>query len=133
MPEPRILFVCLHGAAKSVVAATHFERLAAARGLRAHATFAGTEPDHEILPRVVQELLAEGVDVRSLRPRRVTEADVASAWRVITFGCEVTAPAAGPRVERWDDVPAVSEGYEPARAAIDAHLMRLIAELQTGP
>lgn len=132
MSEHRVLFVCLHGAAKSVVAATHFERLAAARGLRAHAAFAGTEPDPEIQPRVVRELLAEGVDVQSLRPRGVTEADVASASRVITFGCEVTAPAAGPPVERWDDVPAVSDGYETARAAIDAHLVRLIEELQTG-
>jgi arsenate reductase (thioredoxin) len=133
MREHQILFVCLHGAAKSVVAATHFERLAAARGLRARATFAGTEPDPEILPRVVQELLAEGVDVRALRPRQVTESDVAWASRVITFGCEVTAPADGPPVERWDDVPAVSEGYGTARATIDAHLVRLIAELQTGP
>lgn len=132
MLEHRVLFVCLHGAAKSVVAASHFERMAAAHGLHARAAFAGTEPDPEIQPRVVQELLAEGVDVRALRPRRVTEADVASASRVITFGCEVTAPAGGPPVERWDDVPAVSEGYERARTAIDAHLVRLVAELQTG-
>jgi hypothetical protein len=132
MDEPRVLFVCLHGAAKSVVAAAHFERLAAARGLRARAAFAGTEPDPEILPRVVQALLAEGVDVRTLRPRRVTEGDVASAARVVTFGCEVVVPAGGPPVERWDDVPAVSEGYETACAAIDARLERLVAELHPG-
>ena len=130
MPEPHVLFVCLHGAAKSVIAATHFERLAAARGLRARATFAGTEPDPEILPRVVKELRAEGIDVQALRPRRVTDADIAASSRVITFGCEVTAPPAGPPIERWDDVPAVSDGYETARAAIDAHLVRLLDALE---
>ena len=130
MPEPRILFVCLHGAAKSVLAARRFERLAAARGLRARADFAGTEPDPEIAPRVVKELLGEGIDVRALRPRRVAQADVAAVSRVITFGCDVAAPAGGPAVERWDDVPAVSDGYERATAAIDAHLARLLDELQ---
>ena len=92
MLEPRILFVCLHGAAKSVLAARRFERLAAARGLRAQADFAGTEPDPEIAPRLVKELLGEGIDVRALRPRRLTQADVAAASRVITFGCDVAAP-----------------------------------------
>jgi protein-tyrosine-phosphatase len=130
MLEPRILFVCLHGAAKSVLAARRFERLAAARGLRAQADFAGTEPDPEIAPRLVKELLGEGIDVRALRPRRLTQADVAAASRVITFGCDVAAPAGGPTVERWDDVPPVSDGYERARSAIDAHLARLLDELQ---
>src|SRR5215207_1472346 len=46
-PRPRVLFVCLHGAAKSVVGAAHFRRLAAARGLDIDAVAAGTEPDDE--------------------------------------------------------------------------------------
>lgn len=69
-PPARLLFVCLHGAAKSVIAARHLERLAAARGLRIAADFAGAEPDPEIAPRVVAALLAEGIDVRGLRPGR---------------------------------------------------------------
>src|SRR4029453_17394056 len=47
-PQPRVLFVCLHGAAKSVVAAAHFRRLASARGLSISAVAAGTEPDAEV-------------------------------------------------------------------------------------
>ena len=46
--QSRVLFVCLHGAAKSVVAAAHFRRLAAARGLAIGAVAAGTEPDAEL-------------------------------------------------------------------------------------
>ncbi|MEK7387730.1 MAG: phosphotyrosine protein phosphatase [candidate division NC10 bacterium] len=124
-----VLFVCLHGAAKSVLAAADFERLARARGCAARAVFAGTEPDPEIAPKVLGELLAEGVDLRGERPRRVTPEDVAGAWRVVTFGCELGPLAAGAPVERWDDVPAVSEDFRKARAAIDARLTRLLADL----
>lgn len=129
MAELRALFVCLHGAAKSVIAATHFRRLAERRGLRADATFAGTEPDAEIAPRVVKELLAEGIDVQGLRPRLVTADDVASAARIVTFDCDLSGLGPTVAVDRWDDVPAVSDGYEAAREAIDARVARLVDEL----
>ncbi len=124
-----VLFVCLHGAAKSVLAAADFERLARARGRAARAVFAGTEPDPEIAPKVLAELLVEGVDLRGQRPRRVTPEDVAGAWRVVTFGCELGPLAAEVAVERWDDVPAVSDDFRKARAAIDARLTRLLDDL----
>ena len=125
-----VLFVCLHGAAKSVLAAADFERLARERGLDARAEFAGTEPDPEIAPRVLAALGAEGVDLGGRRPRRVTRADVESAARVVTFGCDLGAlAAAGPPIEQWD-VPAVSDDFGKARAAIDARLARLVDELQ---
>jgi protein-tyrosine-phosphatase len=132
MTESSVLFVCLHGAAKSVIAAAHFRRLAEQRGLRAEATFAGTEPDPEIAPRVARALLAEGIDVQSLRPRLVTAADVASASRIVSFGCDLAALDPKVAVDRWDDVPAVSDGYEAAREAIDARVARLVDEL-AGP
>lgn len=124
-----VLFVCLHGAAKSVLAAADLERLARQRGFRARAAFAGIEPDPEIAPKVVGELLVEGVDLRAQRPRRVTREDVAGAWRVVTFGCELGDLAAGVPLERWDDVPAVSDDFGKARAAIDARLARLLDDL----
>lgn len=129
MAEHRVLFVCLHGAAKSVIAATHFRRLAGQRGLRVEAAFAGTEPDPEIAPRVVKELLAEGIDVQGLRPGLVTADDVASSTRIVTFGCGLGDWAPAIPVHRWDDVPAVSDGYEAARAAIDARVARLVDQL----
>ncbi len=127
-----VLFVCLHGAAKSVLAAADFERLAAERGLALTAEAAGTEPDPEMAPAVVAALRAEGVDLRGKRPRHVTAADTARADRIVTFGCELgeAMPAAVP-VERWDDVPAVSENLPLARAAIRRHLDRLLDECAT--
>ena len=124
-----ILFVCLHGAAKSVLAAADLLRLATERGLAVTADSAGTEPDPEIAPAVVAALRAEGTDLGRRRPRPVTAADTARADRVVTFGCDLgdAAPAAVP-VERWDDVPAVSENLPAARAAIRRHLDRLLDE-----
>jgi len=128
-PSRSVLFVCLHGAAKSVLAAADFERLAAERGLAITADSAGTEPDPEIAPGVAAALRADGVDLGPRRPRRVTAADTARADRVVTFGCELgeAMPATVP-VERWDDVPAVSENLPIARAAIRRHLDRLLDE-----
>jgi len=128
-PSRSVLFVCLHGAAKSVLAAADFKKLAAERGLAVTADAAGTEPDPAIAPGVVATLRAEGIDLGQARPRRVTAADTARADRVVTFGCELgdATPAAVP-VERWDDVPAVSEDLPLARAAIRRHLDRLLDE-----
>src|SRR2546426_3733861 len=111
MSDRTVVFVCLHGAAKSLIAATLFQRLADERGLSERSTFAGTEPEPAVQPNVVVRLLEEGVDVRPLRPRRVTRDELASAWRVVSFGCDLAALAPDARIERWDDVPAVSEDY----------------------
>jgi len=132
MATPTVLFVCLHGSAKSVIAAEHFRRLAAARGIHVDALSSGTEPDSEIPPKVVQGLLADGIDVRGCRPHRVTRADLESASRVVTFGCELgdLAPS-GLAVERWDDVPLVSEDFARARDAIVTRVSRLLDESAT--
>jgi protein-tyrosine-phosphatase len=128
--SPRVVFVCLHGAAKSVVAAAHFRRLAADRGLSVGAVAAGTEPDAELAPGAVKGLAAEGLTPSPARPRPVTLYDLTRAARVVSFGCEV---AVGPdrRAEQWE-VPAVSEGYAAARDQIVARVERLVSDLATG-
>ena len=121
-----VLFVCLHGSAKSLIVAEHFRRLAGARGLATEADSGGLEPDDAIPARVVQGLRDDGIDVQGRRPRRPTAADVDGATVVVSF-CDLAelAPHAR-RIERWDDVPAVSEGFEQARDAIVARVSRLL-------
>ena len=131
-PAPRrVLFVCLHGAAKSVIAAAHFRRQAAARGHARAAAAAGVEPDATLAPGAVKGLAGESLSAAPARPRPVTLYDLSSAARVVSFGCDVTSPAGQP-VERWDDVPAVSDGYAAARDRIVARVERLVAELAAG-
>jgi protein-tyrosine-phosphatase len=129
-PRPRVLFVCLHGAAKSVIAAAHFRRLATARGLSIDAVAAGTEPDPALAPGAVRGLAGDGLAAAPARPRPVTLYDLDSAARVVSFGCAIT-PARGQRVDQWE-VPAVSDGYEAARERIVAHVERLVGELANG-
>ena len=63
MPAPRtVVFVCLHGAAKSVIAGAHLNRLAAERGWDLCASAAGIEPEPEVPPQVRQGLRAQPAD-----------------------------------------------------------------------
>jgi protein-tyrosine-phosphatase len=126
----RVLFVCLHGAAKSVIGAAHFRRLAATRGLAVDAVAAGTEPDRELAPGAVKGLAGEGLRAAPSRPRPVTLYDLDSAARIVSFGCDVQPPK-GQRIEQWD-VPAVSEGYAAARDRIVANVEQLVSELAAG-
>jgi arsenate reductase (thioredoxin) len=125
----RLVFVCLHGSAKSLIAAEHFRRLAERQGMKMDVISAGTEPDLDIPTPVIAGLLEDGIDVRGRRPRQATREELAGSWRVVSFGCDLAdmAPPSVP-VERWDDIPAVSEDFGVARDRIVDRLARLLAE-----
>lgn len=125
-----ILFLCPHSAAKSVLAAAYFQRLADEHQLEARATFAGTEPDTVISPAVAELLQSEGLDVTGYTPRSVTAAELAQAGRVISLGCDVSYLASPElKLERWDDVPPPSQNLAAARTVILARVEQLMAEL----
>jgi arsenate reductase len=122
----RVLFVCLHGSAKSLIAAEYFNRMAVARGVAARAESAGLEPDDSIPSGVVQGMAGDGFDVRARRPRRPTAADVEGATTVVAFGCDLaTLGLSASRIEQWNDVPAVSEDFRRARDVIVDRVERL--------
>jgi protein-tyrosine-phosphatase len=125
-PRSKVVFVCLHGAAKSIVAAELFRRYAAERDFPVDILARGLEPDPELSPAAVAGLAAEGISVGTGRPTPLTEEDLAGASRVVAFGCAVSGvvPPTIP-VEQWT-VPAVSDGYGSARAAIGANLAGLL-------
>jgi arsenate reductase (thioredoxin) len=120
-----VLFVCLHGAAKSIVAAEYLGRL----GREIDVATAGVEPDDAIPEHVVRCLAGDGFDVTGLAPRRLTDAALAGADIVISLGCSLEAGSASRQLISWDDIPAVSEGYEPARDAIVRRLRTFLAEI----
>ena len=124
-----ILFVCEHGAAKSVMAAAHFNQRAKERKLPYRAVAKGTSPQEQLSEIAVKGLTAEGLVARPSRPEQVTAADVAGAARVVTFGCDTSKVAPEARPESWADVPGPSEDYAASRQAIDRHLDALLAEL----
>ena len=88
-----VLFVCVHNAGRSQMAKAMFNRLASERGLALRAESAGTEPGegvHDIVAEAMQEV---GFDLRSERPKPLTDDMVEQAQRVITMGCAIDSEA----------------------------------------
>src|SRR5437588_10260648 len=84
--SPTILFVCEHGAAKSVIATAYFNKLAAERGLPYRATFRGTSPQDELSVRAVAGLKEDGMVVPSGKPAPISDGDVANATHILAIG-----------------------------------------------
>jgi arsenate reductase (thioredoxin) len=131
----KILFLCPHGAAKSVLAATFAEREGQRLDLPIETAYAGTEPDEQIMPTVVAQLRAEGKDIAAQRPRHVTVADVQTADHIVSLGCsaeelDAIAPGVASRVEFWHEVPPVSQNLPVAYAVIQAKVQQLLGNLR---
>lgn len=127
-----VVFVCEHGSAKSLVAASLLERMARKEGLAIDAVSRGTAPDASVPAGVVQSLGDDGFDVAAFRPQALTAADVARAARVVAIGVDLGplgAPA-GHRAVRWDGVPPVSTRYPEARRDLTARIEGLLRELK---
>jgi arsenate reductase len=120
-----IVFVCEHGAAKSILAAAYFDQLAHQRGLNLKAIARGTNPDSELSEPTVDGLSNDGLTPTESIPQKLSLSDVQSAGRIVSF-CEIPKEYEELAiVERWDAVPAVSENYHKARDAILELLNRL--------
>jgi protein-tyrosine-phosphatase len=127
---PRVLFICPHGAAKSVLASAYFQRLAKERGLNVRVESAGTEPDAAVAPAVAAHLTRNGYPIPVTRPRQVTADDVSTADIVISIGCDLRdLPAPHGTLLKWDDVPAPSENFIGADEAIHKRVLALVDEL----
>jgi len=126
-----VVFVCEHGSAKSVIAAAHFNRLAAEKGLPYRAVARGTNPDEKIPAIVSNGLSADRLTVSGWQPTRVSAKDVQIAIQTITLGTELpkSIPIAAPRLTKWNDIPAVSENYAAAQEAIVRHITELLRQL----
>lgn len=122
-----IVFVCEHGAAKSMIAAAHFNRIAEQLGLEQRAIARGTTPDPEISLQTVEGLSEDGLSPTESMPQKLTQADLDSAQHVISF-CELPVEYRQKiKVEHWGDVPLVSADYKQARDVIIDHIRRLLA------
>lgn len=127
-----VLFLCPYGGAKSVIAASYFNRLAAERALPFHGVAAAAEEPYDAVPPPVAGFLKrDGFDLHAFKPRRVEEEDVRTASKVVAIDCSPNLD--GVPVERWDDVPKVSVDLEASAAAIRRHVEALVEELERRP
>jgi arsenate reductase (thioredoxin) len=128
--DEQIVFVCEHGAAKSVIATAYFNKLAAERGLPDRATYRGANPQAELSVSALKGLRDDGLAVPSTKPSPITPGDVTKATHIFAIGCSLPAHASSSgKAESWDDIPE-DQGYAAQRDAIKKHVERLLDQLQ---
>ncbi|WP_456285602.1 arsenate reductase ArsC [Microbacterium sp. JZ70] len=128
--RPAVLFVCVHNAGRSQMAAGYLQALA---GDRIDVLCAGSEPKDEINPVAVAAMAEEGIDISAATPKVLTVDAVRESDVVITMGCGDACPIfPGKRYEDWQlDDPAGQgiEAVRPIRDEIRARVESLVAEI----
>jgi len=127
---PEVLFVCVHNAGRSQMAAALLDHAAAGR---VRVTSAGSQPASQVNPAVVQVMAELGLDISREYPKPLTGDKVAAADVVITMGCGDACPIyPGKRYEDWDLPDPAGLGVEavrPIRDAIHGRVLALLRDL----
>jgi len=128
--EPEVLFVCVHNAGRSQMAAGLVKLRSDGR---VQVRSAGSTPGEEINPAVIEAMGEIGVDMSEEFPKPLTDEVVRAADVVITMGCGDACPIyPGKRYEDWDLEDPAGKDIETVRRIrdeIDARVRRLVAEL----
>ena len=128
--KPTVLFVCVHNAGRSQMAAGYLQSFA---GDRVEVLSAGSAPKDQINPVAVDAMAEEGIDIAGGTPKLLTVDAVHESDVVITMGCGDACPIfPGKRYEDWQlDDPAGQgiDAVRPIRDDIRARVETLIAEL----
>jgi arsenate reductase (thioredoxin) len=128
--RPSVLFVCVHNAGRSQMAAAFLSHLS---GGAVEVRSAGSEPGDQVNPAAVQAMAEVGIDITSERPKILTDRAVRDSDVVITMGCGDTCPFyPGKRYEDWvleDPAGKGVESVRPIRDEIRHRVEALIADL----
>jgi arsenate reductase len=131
---PEVLFVCVHNAGRSQMAAALLNQQA---GGRVTVRSAGSEPASSLNPRVVEAMREVGIDISREFPKPLTDDSVRSADVVITMGCGDACPIyPGKRYEDWDLEDPAGKDIETVRRIRDeigARVRKLVGELVPSP
>jgi arsenate reductase (thioredoxin) len=127
---PEVLFVCVHNAGRSQMAAGLLQRRA---GGRIRVISAGSEPADQLNPAVVEAMEELGIDIAAERPKKLEDSMVRESDVVITMGCGDACPIyPGKRYEDWDLEDPAGKDLETVRRIRDQiaeRIDRLIQEL----
>ena len=130
MTRPTVLFVCVHNAGRSQMAAGYLQHLA---GDRIEVLSAGSQPADRVNPAAVAAMAEEGIDIAAATPKLLAASAVRQADVVVTMGCGDECPFfPGKRYEDWVlDDPAGQgiEAVRPIRDEIRRRVEGLVAEL----
>jgi protein-tyrosine-phosphatase len=131
---PEVLFVCVHNAGRSQMAAALLDQHAQGR---VTILSAGSEPASALNPRVVEAMREVGIDISREFPKLLTDDSVRAADVVITMGCGDTCPIyPGKRYEDWDLEDPAGKDLETVRRIrdeIDLRVKKLTEQLVPSP
>ncbi|KAJ5883997.1 LMWPc-domain-containing protein [Penicillium subrubescens] len=130
--KPSVLFVCIHNAGRSQMAAGYLNHLA---GDNVEVRSAGSAPVDSVNPNVIEAMLEEGIDLRSQKPKVLTTEAVQLSDVVITMGCGDVCPFfPGKRYLDWQLNDPAGQGIDairPIRDEIRQRIEGLIEELKS--
>jgi protein-tyrosine-phosphatase len=136
MSKPSVLFVCVHNAGRSQMAAAFLSHLS---GGAVEVRSAGSEPADQVNPAAVQVMAEVGIDIAAEKPKIFTDQAVRESDVVITMGCGDTCPFyPGKRYEDWvlddpagKDVATVRPIRDEIRRRVEALLDEFVAAGQS--
>lgn len=136
MSKPSVLFVCVHNAGRSQMAAAFLSHLSAGA---VEVRSAGSEPADRVNPAAVQAMAEAGINIAAEKPKILTDDAVRESDVVITMGCGDTCPFyPGKRYEDWvlddpagKDVAAVRPIRDEIRRRVEALLDELVPAAQS--
>ena len=128
--KPTVLFVCVHNAGRSQMAAGYLRALA---GDAIEVLSAGSAPKDSINPVAIEAMAEDGIDIANNVPKILTVEAVKDSDVVITMGCGDACPIfPGKRYEDWELADPAGQGIEsvrPIRDDIKARIEKLLAEI----
>jgi len=134
MEQPEVLFVCVHNAGRSQMAAGFLDALA---GGRVRVLSAGSEPATALNPAVIEAMAEVGIDLSRERPKPLTDDSVRAADVVITMGCGDACPLyPGRRYEDWELEDPDGKDLDTVRRIrddIEGRVRSLVEEIVPGP
>ncbi|OFT25203.1 heat-shock protein HtpX [Brevibacterium sp. HMSC08F02] len=128
--KPSVLFVCVHNAGRSQMAAGYLRHYA---GNRIEVRSAGSVPAEHINPIAVEAMSEDGIDISAEQPKVLTDEAVQGSDAVITMGCGDPCPFfPGKRYEDWELDDPAGQGIEAVRLIRDdikTRIEALVADL----
>ncbi len=132
--RPTVLFLCVHNAGRSQMAAGWLRHLA---GDAVRVLSAGSEPAATVNPVAVAAMAEVGIDIAGAQPQRWTDEQLATTDVVVTMGCGDTCPVVpGTRYLDWELTDPAGQGIEtvrPIRDDIERRVRGLLVELGVAP
>jgi arsenate reductase len=128
--EKKVIFVCEHGAAKSVIAASYFNKMAKERNLDYVAECRGTFPDSVVSPGIKDGLTKDKVFDPNTKPQQLLISDTTNVERIILFTTLPPELKTNIETENWSNIENVDADYEKRRNAITKKITELLDSLE---